>query len=146
MNEESEYLYKESCPNCPSSDAFAVYSDSHGHCFSCGYHTKGDNQGPTNSNKRRAVSKDLITDAEFKALGKRKISEDTCRKFGYQVGRDRKGRTVQIAPYHDAEGRLIGQKLRYPDKSMPWLGDAKKATLFGQQLWKAGGKMVVVHE
>lgn len=27
------------CPACPSSDAYCIYEDGHGHCFSCGYHT-----------------------------------------------------------------------------------------------------------
>lgn len=26
------------CPKCPSSDAFHVWDDGHGHCFSCGFH------------------------------------------------------------------------------------------------------------
>ena len=30
-----------SCPSCPSSDAYFVYRDGHGHCFSCGYHDHG---------------------------------------------------------------------------------------------------------
>ena len=31
------------CPSCPSSDAYFVYSDGHGHCYSCGYHDPGTN-------------------------------------------------------------------------------------------------------
>ena len=42
----SEYMYKESCDDCGSSDAKAVYSDGGSHCFSCGKTIRGekDNQ------------------------------------------------------------------------------------------------------
>ena len=42
--------------------------------------------------------------------------------------------------------QLVAQKLRYPSKEFQWLGDVKKATLFGQHLWREKGKMVVVTE
>lgn len=31
------------CPSCPSSDAYTVYEDGHGYCFSCHYRTPGEN-------------------------------------------------------------------------------------------------------
>lgn len=30
------------CPKCPSSDAFYVWNDGHGHCFSCGFHKSSE--------------------------------------------------------------------------------------------------------
>lgn len=36
-----KYYGHQACPSCPSSDAFYVYQDGHGHCFSCGYHDFG---------------------------------------------------------------------------------------------------------
>ncbi len=27
--------YKTACPHCDSSDAYVVYADGHGHCYSC---------------------------------------------------------------------------------------------------------------
>jgi hypothetical protein len=38
----SNFTMHTSCPQCPSSDAFAVYDDGHGHCFSCHYHRPSD--------------------------------------------------------------------------------------------------------
>jgi twinkle protein len=47
----------------------------------------------------------------------------------------------------DATGRVVAQKLRDADKNMTVVGDLKKALpLFGQHLWRDGGKMVVVTE
>lgn len=33
-------LANQPCPNCPSSDAYMLYSDGHGFCFSCQTYTK----------------------------------------------------------------------------------------------------------
>lgn len=79
------------------------------------------------------------------ALGKRKLSADTCRMWGYQVGTFN-GQTVQIANYKDLNGRVVGQKIRFPNKDFLFKGDAKKAGLYGQHLWRDGGKMITVVE
>jgi twinkle protein len=90
------------------------------------------------------VAEGLI-EGEFKALSKRGITEETCRKFGYQVG-SFKGKTVQIAPYFNADREMVAQKVRTPDKEFFITGTIKGAGLFGQHLWGSGGKMVVVTE
>lgn len=86
----------------------------------------------------------LIT-GDFAPLLKRKITEETCRKFGYQVG-EYKGRKVQIAPYYDASGIMVAQKLRDADKNMIWVGEGSKPRLFGQHLWAPGGRKIVITE
>jgi twinkle protein len=78
-------------------------------------------------------------------LGKRKITEETCRKWRYLVG-EHKGTPCQIANYCDETGRVVAQKIRFPDKSFTWTGDPTKSGLYGQHLWRDGGKMVVVTE
>ena len=88
---------------------------------------------------------ELITDGEFSALSKRGITEETCRKFGYKVGRF-KDKPVQIAPYFDDEGNLVSQKIRFADKTFTTVGNHKNAQLFGQNLWASGGRKVVVTE
>ena len=40
----------------------------------------------------------------------------------------------------------MAAKVRFADKSFTWFGDSSKAGLYGQWLWNAGGKMVVVTE
>lgn len=88
---------------------------------------------------------DLIEQSEVSALPKRGINEETCQKFGYTVGMYN-GSPVQIAPYHDADGKLVAQHLRFPNKDFIWLGDAKKVALWGQHLWRDGGKRVIITE
>lgn len=87
-----------------------------------------------------------LLDGEIKALAKRGITEETCRKFGYKVGTYSDGRPVQIAPYQTTDGEVVAQKIRFANKDFKFLGETKKAGLFGQHLWRDGGKMVVITE
>ena len=79
------------------------------------------------------------------SLAKRKLDVDTLQKFNYQIGTAHK-RPVQIANFYNKDHELVAQKLRYPDKSFQWIGEAKDAQLFGQHLWRDKGKMVIVTE
>lgn len=132
------------CPVCPSSDAFVVYDTGWGHCFSCGANVKldGDQVTATRVSKEK---RGLVPFGEYGALRKRGINEETARKYGYFLG-EFKGKRVQVAPYHDANGKLIAQKVRFPGKSFLTTGDFKNVTLFGQHLWKRGGKRIVITE
>jgi twinkle protein len=79
----------------------------------------------------------------------RKISLAMSTKYDYQIGVDPKsGRPVHIAPYYDAKGNLVSQKIRYADaKGFYTTGVHGDTQLFGQKLWKsAGGKRLVITE
>lgn len=90
---------------------------------------------------------------EYKALKARGISEETCRHFGYTVGRARfqvekdvyEELPAQIAPYYK-DGTLVAQHLRSSAKHFSWKGTEKGVELFGQHLWRDGGKKVVITE
>ena len=86
----------------------------------------------------------LLT-GEIKALPKRGIEESTCQKFGYSVGMNQYGTRVQISPYY-RDGKLVAQHLRDSKKDFAWVGESKEVELFGQHLWRDGGKMVVITE
>ncbi|WP_185929042.1 toprim domain-containing protein, partial [Mesorhizobium sp. M7A.T.Ca.US.000.02.2.1] len=87
----------------------------------------------------------LIPSGSPQALVKRGISEETCRKWGYTTG-EFKGQTVQIATYRDTSGTPVFQKVRFKNKDFLALGDKKSAGLYGQHLWRDGGKRIVVTE
>lgn len=135
---ESNFIRHTPCPHCGSSDANGVYDDGHQFCFSCNTYTPAGDE--TLAAPPKKVS-GLIS-GEFKDLAKRKVKEDTCRKFGYQVGK-LKGATVQIAPYYDRQGKLVAQKIRTPKKDFKILGDISNALPFGANLWGQGKKLVV---
>lgn len=89
-----------------------------------------------------------LIEGEPRALTKRGITAETCAKFGYIIGPDKNGVLVQAASYRDrATGtQVVAQHLRYADKEMPWVGDMAEAGLFGQHLWRDGGKRIVITE
>jgi twinkle protein len=142
MNQESTFLYHEPCPKCGSSDACGVFSDGHRYCYSCNTYFRPD--GSVKSEEVR-VSKECIPfeDLEEVSLTKRCIGKDTCSKFKY-FSTVYKGKPCQVACYYDDSGNLVGQKLRFPDKSFAVLGSISNR-LYGSQLW-AGGKKIVITE
>jgi twinkle protein len=143
---DSSFLYHSSCPDCGSSDALSVYSDNHTYCFACSTHgwLDGGAKQLTHATQK-AHTMGLLT-GTFADLNKRRITEDTCRKFGYTIG-DLHGTKVQIAPYTDANGSPVAQKVRTANKDFSVLGDLKLADppLFGAHLW-GGGKRIVITE
>lgn len=57
------------------------------------------------------------------------------------------GQTVQVAQYFDDTKRVVAQKTRNKDKDFRFLGNTKHALpLYGQHLWKEGGRKIVVTE
>jgi len=85
-----------------------------------------------------------MIDVTFSPLKKRGITEETCRVWGYGVG-EYNGQNVQVAQYYK-DGTIVAQKLRFPSKDFVTLGDFKDVGLYGQHLWRDGGKMVTVTE
>jgi len=146
LAEASELVEKRACinPECGSSDAMAVYDDGHAHCFSCGKHFP-DADDPVSLDVKPKKRDASLIDGTFTALNKRSIGLDTVKKFGYRVG-EFKGKPVQIAPYYNAQGEEVAQKLRFPDKDFTVLGDLRSATLFGQQLARSGGRRIIITE
>jgi len=132
-----------------------VYDDGHTFCYVCPEETayarpegtssrQGKEAGQRKSVASGSQPSALLPTGEFRALGKRRLTEDTCKKFGYSISIDWKGNTVQIASFK-RDGVIISQKVRYPDKDFKHLGEQKPG-LWGEHLWKGNGKMLVITE
>lgn len=141
---ESDFVSKGPCGKCGSSDANALYTDGHTHCFSCSATVQGAGDGsvPAVSGKR-AVG--LLSDISIASLSARKINEETCRKYGYGITRYQ-GKPAQVAPYYDEDGNLVAQKVRLPGKDFRVVGNMKKALPFGAHAFPRTGKQIVVTE
>jgi len=137
--EESEFLYKTSCPNCGSSDANAVYSDGSNYCFSCEKYTVSHDKEVTYRRTRVKEFKPL--QGEYGALKARGIHQSTCEAMGYFWSTYRDQR-VQVANIRDAQGNLVGQKVRTKDKDFVALGKPQDV-LFGMHRFKGGKKIVI---
>ncbi|MEM7200281.1 MAG: toprim domain-containing protein [Planctomycetota bacterium] len=81
-----------------------------------------------------------FVELEFKPLSKRRLSQATCEKWRYGIDGSR-----QVAEYMRG-GKLVAQKLRTRSKKFSIIGDGKKLPLFGQHLWRDGGKRLVITE
>jgi len=136
------------CPDCGSSDGRSINSNYWSTCFVCKANKKVDPETLDETDTPRPAptkaAAGLLTDLEFLPLEARKITQETCRKFGYGIG-EFKGDPVHVAPYI-RDGSVVAQKLRTADKKFVVLGDGKALPLFGQHLWSAKGRMVIVTE
>ena len=130
------------CPDCGSSDAMCVYDDGHTYCFSCEAHHQNHEPAKTDKpmTKGNVVSP---ADLNLGALPARGISQETCKLYGYYKG-FRHVKPAQFANYSDETGTIIGQKIRYPDKTFETIGNLQHR-FFGQHLF-AGGKKLIITE
>lgn len=88
----------------------------------------------------------LKVQGEVRDLTSRKLRADTCQHWSYRVG-EFSGRPAQFAYYLDPETRKpVAAKVRFADKTFAFIGNPKAAPLYGQWLWRDGGKMIVVCE
>lgn len=157
---DARLLYKGSCELCGSSDARAVYSDGHSFCFACpdekdawqppskdflesiGYDSlpvKRYNSPQKGGNYSVQQNEQLWSMDDhagvFRDLTTRGLTAETCKKYGYWVGRDNKGNPVQVANYRGEDGSVVSQKIRYPDKTFFVIGKHKVGQLYGSHLW-----------
>jgi twinkle protein len=140
MNQQSKFLYHSPCENCGSRDNCGVYDDGHTYCFGCTEYKTANGDLP----KKEKIISNMI-EGIYEAIPSRKLDSDTCQKFNYQTG-NYQGKPVHIANFYDKDYNRVAQKLRFQDKSFIWLGDPEKITLFGQQIWRDGGKTIVITE
>jgi twinkle protein len=137
----SNLVRHEPCPSCGSRNNLARYTDGHGWCFGCGHYESGDTMGTSVAKEQGGVLSNLST-GTVTAIPNRRLDEDTCRLFNYQVGGDGDNR-FHIAPYRDRHGRIVSQKIRKRGKEFSFEGDTKAIGLFGDHLWSSGKKIVV---
>lgn len=140
---DSEFVQHIPCEKCGSSDAAGIYTDGHTYCFSCNayQHATEENQVTETTDNKSA---DFLG-GDALPLAKRKLTSETTKLWDYRVS-EFKGQMAQIANHKDEQGRTVAQKVRLPNKEFFALGKMKDATLYGQWLWRDGGKMITVTE
>ena len=137
-SDENQFIGHEPCPNCPSSDALARYSDGSAFCFSCGHHIKGDGSIHQPTNRTRFMN----YEGDFAPIKSRRLTEETCRKFNVRV--DSCPAVIRF-PYYDSNRNVVGYKERDKEKNFRWNGKNTEHQLFGQHLW-GSGKSIVISE
>lgn len=131
------------CDDCGSSDARSYYS-THDYCYACETRfppTMGDEE-PKEAFERSSSDLPSVT---YSALPSRRLTEETCRKWSYG-STEWFGQQTQVAQYRDANNKVVAHKMRTRDKEFPWLNRKAFKGLYGQWLWRDGGKKVIITE
>jgi twinkle protein len=131
-SEGAEFLRHEPCPNCPSSDALARYSDGGAYCFACGHYERGDGAAVPSNKPQRLVN----YTGEFGPIKNRKLTEETCRQFNVRMD---PGSAVRF-PYYDSNKVLVvsvpnGANAAAKDlkQQLPWLLNFEEIVLMLDQ-------------
>ena len=141
----------QSCPICTHNDCVTVFSNGTAWCHS---HCIEGQDKPFKYNQEtieaKATQKIISADTSrysFGALTDRKIAEDTARKYGVKVTYNYEGKIAEhMYPFY-SENTLTATKIRtVSTKDFRWTGSATEAGLFGEHLFKSGGKYLLITE
>jgi len=147
------------CGECGSSDAVQVYSDGHAFCYSCNHNYKDYNAYIEENNvqpepkKQKAMtafvpqlSLEEIASLGNKGFRERLIDKRVTAHFGVTAGMSGDTITEHYYPYTIA-GKLSAFKKRVvATKEFQIVGEFKDVELFGQSVFREGGKRVVLTE
>ena len=146
--------HKLPCPACGGSDPVSVNDNGSGFCFSCrtylpNYSTaevQHDDDVETEFEIHRRNSKmNNSSTATFNELTDRKISLATAKKYGVKSTTLNGKIDKHYYPYYNGH-ELSGTKIRKQNKDFAWTGTPKEVGLFGENLFKAGGKFITLTE
>lgn len=136
------------CEDCGSHDALSQYDDGSSYCFSCSTYRKESTKEVKYMDE--VTAKELKLDAgvfPVNGIPDRKLTADTCRKFGVKVIVKAGGIAQHIYPYFDKAGKIVAQKVRTVEgKQFHCLGTMKNAMLFGQNIFPAKGSYITLTE
>jgi len=146
----SKVIERDRCPACAAKgedtkgDNLAIYDDGHKFCYACKYYEHGGTS-KVMSKQPPATNGLKFLNGKLQAIGSRKITDETVRKYDYETI-EKEGKRVEIASFY-RDGVRIAQKLRGPNKTFQWRGETSGVPLWGQHLFKKnGGRMIVITE
>ena len=153
LQKVSKVTGKSACPKCRESgndrsgDNLVSYDDGHKYCYACNYTVfKQDAfEQPKIIKTKRGFEMSGVSGA----IKDRRISESIVRKFGVTLEKNADGSIDKHHyPYHDKDtGQAVGTKVRtVATKNFHATGTLENTGLFGQQIWREGGKFVTVVE
>jgi twinkle protein len=140
------YSHNAPCPECNSRDNVGVYSDGT-YCFGCGHSTGGG--APTGAKPPMRTATRLEMSGSVQAIKDRRISKETCKKFGVTAQKGADGTVINHwYPHYSTEtGELVATKKRIcADKDFRWSGDRTEIGLFGQSTCRGSGKFITITE
>ena len=145
--------HKQPCPACGGSDPVSVNANGSGWCFSCStylpdYGTAEVQQLDTLTEFDECPKDSTMnhnSTATYNALTDRKISLETAKKYGVKSTTNGTKIDKHYYPYYNGH-EFAATKVRRQDKNFAWTGSPKDVGLFGENLFKAGGKFITLVE
>ena len=137
------------CEDCGSSDALSQYDDGSTYCFSCSTYRHNKTKEVRYMDEVKEVKEIKVNAGSIPADGipDRRLTSDTCKKFGVKVIVKSGGIAQHIYPYYNKKGELCAQKIRTVEgKQFHCLGNMRQATLFGQNIFPAKGRHIILCE
>ena len=154
-HQDSTVVRRVRCPKCADEgrdtkgDNLAIYSDGHAYCYSCGTYFRDAERPETvempADDWKIEQPRCETAHGEIRALTKRGITLETCKLYNYQSGVTDRGTPVQIAVYYGADGETACH-YRAKDKKFWWSARLAKPQLYGQHLWRGGGRRLIITE
>ena len=141
-----------SCAKCGSTDANAVY-ENNTYCYACNQWatleggTEVEEVEKVETTKLSQQESDYIGGLECNGFRERKITRQVSEAFGVRSTKSAEGAiTNRYYPY-TKDGVVTAYKLRVVEgKKFSTKGDFKGVDLFGQSLFPAGGRKIVITE
>lgn len=130
------------CDDCGSTDALSLNADGSTKCFACDTFTPSNTRDTLNTHTPTPKNTNFISGTVL-PIPQRKLHEDICRRYDYKIA-SVNGKPCHVATYRNDAKEVVGQKLRFEDKSFSCLGDVKQ--FYGQHLFPNGGKKLTVVE
>ena len=147
--QQGTFIQHEACPECGSKDNLARYSTGQGYCFGCSYWEAPTGEGRVEAKITTEVtSKMELFTGNSGAIVDRGINSDVVKKYGVTLQYGEDGLIKKHCyPYHNVDGEHIGNKVRTTDtKDFMYDGNSKDVGLFGENVFKGGGKYITVCE
>ena len=156
--QETQFSTKGPCDKCGSKDNKATYEDGHTYCYGCKTRTHGDEMktqyyntptGRTPSsviplNQQQTQDKSSFV---FSDIPDRKLTMNTCKKYGVTVTKEGSIISQHMYKYHDVNGNHVASKFRRTNDKQFWSeGPLSDCGLFGQNIFNQGGKYITVCE
>jgi len=137
--------YAQPCPHCTSSDAYHVYKDGHGYCFSCQSYDRTvaevTTQGFLSSLGDTPLDSETYT---YEYLPLRGLTAETLRFFEIRTKINSEGKPVAIAFPYSPEAMKIRE---LESKKFYSKGEMSNASLFGKDRFnQASAKAITITE
>ena len=149
---QSRWISRGQCPCGESSKGYNIHADGHAFCFSCNkrFNNVGEAKMETGFQKTGEVvdMQNRITNTgDYGSITDRRISEQTARKYRTKIRQDGSMITHHYYEYFNSDGSHVATKVRQVEGKKIWSqGNIGDALLFGQNLFKSGGKYITIVE